>query len=66
MSAAMTAMTIASENEITVSGMVIVRPGSRIFGNESIKIPISLSFIRFSPRALLYDKKPIMSSRSFK
>ena len=30
------AMTMPSENEITVSGMVVVRPGRSIWPNESI------------------------------
>ena len=43
--AAATAMTIAREKAITVSGMVTVSPGRRIFQKESSKIPTSRSLI---------------------
>ena len=36
-----TAMISAREKEITVRGMVMVSPGSRIFGKESSRIPSS-------------------------
>ena len=47
--AVMIAITMAMANEIMVSGIVIVRPGSRIFQNESIRISISRSLIMPSP-----------------
>ena len=46
-SSAATAITIASENEMIVSGTVTVSPGIRIFGKESIN-----SFSRRSPDIL--------------
>jgi hypothetical protein len=36
--AATTAMTRAREKEITVRGMVMVRPGRRILGKDSIRM----------------------------
>jgi len=43
-----TAITRAREKEITVSGMVMVSPGSRIFGKDSRRIRMSLSFNAYS------------------
>ena len=52
------AITIASEKEITVSGMVIVSPGSRIFPKESSSKLITRSFIDTS----LSPREPCLAS----
>jgi len=44
---------MASENEMIVRGMVTIRPGSKIFENESVKIPYS--------RSLIISDHPVLS-----